>query len=1153
MFNYKSVSFSNYFDFYLENRPYTSYQSITQVYNCGGEHLRVISLTQKHNRRALWIYMSFNEGGLYQFQLSISKCQYECAGCIENYQKFSLSWKLHQYSFDQKLITNSDGWTFVSQYNYQTYFLCGNCNFLKFMEIRYSTQLPPHQDVLIRFFKASSFNLIVDYQCGKKTISSINQQVEIFINNHIDLFLQLNIKTQPTSSDSEIRDFEVFYTEPEIRINNFNEGCLEQIGDKCIICQEGWELDEFLENCHPFCGDGIIKGQEECDDSNKIFSDSCYQCKYSCKEFCQICQFGICQQYQDGIQSQLEMRTNNLNEGCLQYIDDKCLLCQKGWVQNKFLENCHPICGDGITQGYEECDDGDRISYDSCYLCKYACINFCLICQFGICQQCEEGFVINGNFNCDPLCGDGNLIPYSAEQCELTVNEVWDGCQDCRFISIEHCKTNKFSICLECEVGFFMIDNICLPYCGDKFILEQYEDCDDGNQQPYDGCFQCQFQCSEDCKICDRGQCILKCEDGYEFVKNSCLSVCGDQIVTKEEDCDDGNLKPYDGCFDCSYSCPKNCYECFQGTCLECNYQYQLLISNQCKQQLNCGDGFLQENEECDDGNYYAMDGCKDCLIEQNWICITIIKDSQSQCTFVKTPNLVINYLNMTNNKQYISIMFDQKVKIDTFQPLSETINFELSNIDKKNWNSTLYIIQDIGSEVSFGEFIVQIEVYQLLDFRPILKIQVNQIITNQYNAVLKEVEKSITLKYPTFIDETQEDYSYNLKSLNQNLIYLLAGIVVVNLLQGNGDLFVEILAILQFQQYLKYINLQYPENLEIYFSLYDLITIEPLLDLIYFPQLLQFIDFQTYQEYSQGKFNFYKQNSSIIINLSCQIFQLLIFLLLILLLQQIKKVLYNWIFCPRFFYGMSRLSLYLKPKITLKLSQSLYNFFMDLIKLEKLMSFQGLQKALLLNGWDMIFKTLLYTRSSQIQDYIDIAQIIIASILLFIDFSILLDYFKGKQKLQKANNYQRFQILSFGRQFFFLFFLIYVQNSQILQLGLLFLTSILQIRFIFFYRRVFNKKNYIVQMVVEISVFTFILTSFLYIDEFNGFFNEEKKIILGWIQAIILSSGLILELIMICYNLLQKLKQKYRRQTKILNNPLFFTLNMSNMKNNYQ
>ncbi|CAD8055008.1 unnamed protein product [Paramecium primaurelia] len=531
-----------------------------------------------------------------------------------------------------------------------------------------------------------------------------------------------------------------------------------------------------------------------------------------------------------------------LNEGCLEQIYGQCLICKEGWIQDELLENCHPICGDGLIQGQEECDDGNLISNESCTLCKYSCIQFCSICQFGICLQCQDGFFINDNFNCDPLCGDGNLIPYSTEQCELTVNGESDNCQECRFISIANCKTDYLSICLECEVGYQKLGNICFPYCGDKLILEQYEDCDDGNLQPYDGCFECKFQCIEDCNICERGQCILKCEIGYEFANNGCLSVCGDQIITKEEDCDDGNTIIFDG---------QNCFDCYQGTCLKCNYQYQLLISNQCKQQLDCGDGLLQEQEDCDDGNFLATDGCKDCLIEQNWVCMTITTDSLSQCSFIKAPNLLINYLNITQNKQYISIQFNQKVKIQTAQPLSETINFEISNIEKKNWNSHLYIIQDVGSDVSFGEFIVQIEIQQLLEFRPVLKIKVNQTVVNIDDAVLNDVEKSITLQYPKFLNGKQKFYSENLKSLNKCIIYSLFGITGLSLLLGSGELFVEIMAILQFQQYLRYINLQYPENIEIYFSVNDMITLQPLLDFIYFPQLLQFIDIQQNQEYS--------------------------------------------------------------------------------------------------------------------------------------------------------------------------------------------------------------------------------------------------------------------------------------------------------------
>ncbi|CAD8193969.1 unnamed protein product [Paramecium octaurelia] len=862
------------------NQPEIEIDSYAQSYGsvisssssiCGGaqpEYLRTISIIHQHNRRTVWIYIRQQYGGLISLKLGYIKCQYECAGCIENYDKIYQKWKLHQYSFNQKLITYSDGWTFQS--NYQSKFYCGHCQFLYYSQINYQTYLPLHQDVLIKFYKADSTIIIVDYLYGKETISN-HYYIEILIRNHQDPILQLIINTQNPLQSSNIRDFEVFYTQPEIIYKNLNEGCLEQIDVKCQICQEGWVQDEFLDNCHPICGDGIIQGQEQCD--TLIPNHSCYQCKYSCVENCQICQFGIC-------------------------------------------------------------------------------------------LQCIDGFVINSNFSCDPLCGDGVLTPYSVEKCEFAVNGVWDGCYDCKFISIANCKTNYFSICLECEVGFQMLENACFPYCGDKLVLQLYEDCDDGNFEPYDGCYQCKFQCIEDCNICERGECILKCEDGYEFVNYNCHSVCGDQIVTKEEDCDDGNTINFDGCFECKYSCPENCSDCYQGICLECENQYQTPILNQCKQQFYCGDGLVQEQEECDDGNLQAVDGCKDCLFEQNWVCITMTKDSLSQCAFAKGPSLVINYLNMTQNKQYISIQFNQHIKIFTLQPLSETLNFELSDIDKKYWNSSLYIIQDVGSYLSFGEYIVEIEVYKLLKFRPRLKILINQKVANIDNAILDVCESQITLQYPNYLDETQKGYSQSLKLLNKYLIYSLSGITIISLLFGSGELFVEILAILQFQQYLRYINLQFPENLDIYFSIYDLITVQPLLDFVHFPQFLQLIDIQSNQEYSDGKFNVYKQNSSLIVNLSSQILQCLLFLFLILLLKWIKRVGYKWIFCSRCYSYLLELSLYINRKIILKISQYFYCILEDLLKLEKFMTFKGLQKALLLNGWDMIFKTLLYTRT---------------------------------------------------------------------------------------------------------------------------------------------------------------------------------------------
>ena len=40
------------------------------------------------------------------------------------------------------------------------------------------------------------------------------------------------------------------------------------------------------------------------------------------------------------------------------------------------------------------------------------------------------------------------------------------------------------------------------------------EDCDDGNNNPYDGCNNCYFGCDFGCNICVRGICE-DCNDGF--------------------------------------------------------------------------------------------------------------------------------------------------------------------------------------------------------------------------------------------------------------------------------------------------------------------------------------------------------------------------------------------------------------------------------------------------------------------------------------------------------------------------------------------------------------------------------------------------------------------------------------------------------------
>jgi fibro-slime domain-containing protein len=79
-------------------------------------------------------------------------------------------------------------------------------------------------------------------------------------------------------------------------------------------------------------------------------------------------------------------------------------------------------------------------------------------------------------------------------------------------------------------------------------------------------------------------------------------AVCGDGIVETGEQCDDGNLIPFDGC---SPTCT------IEPTC-----------TGACADV--CGDGIISGAEQCDDGNRASGDGCSSsCTIEPGWSCKT--------------------------------------------------------------------------------------------------------------------------------------------------------------------------------------------------------------------------------------------------------------------------------------------------------------------------------------------------------------------------------------------------------------------------------------------------------------------------------------------------------------------------------------------------
>jgi cysteine-rich repeat protein len=131
-----------------------------------------------------------------------------------------------------------------------------------------------------------------------------------------------------------------------------------------------------------------------------------------------------------------------------------------------------PFCGDGSTQGPEECDDGvsgNDGSYEGCN------------------PDCTLG----------PVCGD-KIVQPRYEACDDGENVGgYGGCESGCQSRGEYCGDGEVNGPETCDDGLGNNDGSyggcnpdCTPArrCGDGILQSRHEECDDGNLDPGDGC-----------------------------------------------------------------------------------------------------------------------------------------------------------------------------------------------------------------------------------------------------------------------------------------------------------------------------------------------------------------------------------------------------------------------------------------------------------------------------------------------------------------------------------------------------------------------------------------------------------------------------------------------------------------------------------------
>ncbi|CAD8105125.1 unnamed protein product [Paramecium sonneborni] len=891
------------------------------------------------------------------------------------------------------------------------------------------------------------------------------------------------------------------------------------------------------------CGDQIIQFSEDCDDGNLFPFDGCFNCKYSCVEGCSLCHKGICLNcfygwvFQNNLficlriinldqqQQQISLQTNG-NE-----LDYKTVIeCRKGFYLNWISYQCESICGDNFITNTEECD----IESEFCHECKFQCSSNCQQCQFGICQVCNKDYLlqnnhcvqteINNRCQCQEICGNNNYAIYTLEECVCDLN-----CLEC-----------IRGVCYECSNNYMLINNNCyeIPVtCGD-LIIQENEECDDGNNIEFDGCFNCQYSCPIGCKDCKLGICQDTCQYGFYLINNICSPICGDSIQADHEQCDDGNNNEFDGCYQCQYSCPQHCSDCLKGICVACNLGF-LLINNNCIN--NCGDGILNLEEQCDDGNQDDRDGCSQlCEIEFDWIC-----KQGTDCTYIKYPIFKTEYLMQKNQYQYVKISFSQPVQSQSQVIYKDTFDLEILDLNKTIFNITIKDIKPVQFLiVSDVQYILQIEIQTNLNYQPILKVNLTEQLYSIDDAPLKNTIDYIQLNYPNYMTEEQGKFASAFQIISKASIFSIYGSSIILIILGNSLTFWGILDALQQQSYLKFINVQYPQTLIIYFESSELISIQSLLNSITrLNRMAKVLEFPYLESYE--KFQFYEINANITEGLRTEIILFGTFSFVYLIILITIKIINNLEVNDKFLRF---------PKFIRFLQKQKRKIYFKVIRTNGSL----VKNALLACSWDLIFMAFL-----EISIYHDLAfyktfvRLSIALIIIITTLIFILSQITGILNWKKQSFHQFWRkkkdFFIIIKKVLILLILVFYQHEQELQTLILTLINLLYLIYVINFKPLDDQQEHLKTLIMETSLTLFTASTFLNWNLLSHYIQYTQRVIISWIQISLLVSVLISFMFFELYNALLIIKQKFIKLIANRNVPKRQEEDQSQKQNNQQ
>jgi len=298
-------------------------------------------------------------------------------------------------------------------------------------------------------------------------------------------------------------------------------------------------------SCGSFCGDGIVDTEhgERCDSGN-LNGQSC--------------------------------QSLNFTGGALTCDDASCDLDTRG---------CTTLCGNGLVETGEPCDDGNELDGDGC---DSACV-------------IEEGFYCEGGSpsDCGPVCGDLSVV--GDETCD---GENLDG-QSCVTLGWHD---GELACSEDCRLDTVGCESA--GRCGDGVVQPEFEACD-GDDLFGASCASSGFSAG-----------ALACDAGCALDTSACTT-CGNAVIEDGEQCEGTNfgtatcqnLGFTGGTLACDGACQRDTGGCYYASCPDGDID----PGEDCEPPSNLNDqtcatrGFVSGTLTCNSNCTFNLSNCSMC------------------------------------------------------------------------------------------------------------------------------------------------------------------------------------------------------------------------------------------------------------------------------------------------------------------------------------------------------------------------------------------------------------------------------------------------------------------------------------------------------------------------------------------------------------